>query len=181
MSGAYRYAKPEMKQRLLGSPSPIDARTWFSLAKECFPEIALDEFNDRARIIMICDDLAYSVNDAHMAPADTAFLDRCYGFIRWSVRNTDDEQLKGWIADWFFSRILTLEHSKTGCLEYFDWGDVEAIGVHAVEPIVEDVENFARLSAEWKKRWARGEKLASPVHPANLLPDPRITPRQMLP
>ena len=141
----------------------MDAARWQELATKCFPEL---EFFALSGVSMQPSDslenLACLAEEAHRA-GDTALLGRLYPFIRWSIRNTGDDRLKGWIADWFFDRILQSKHSKTGCLDYLDWGDVDLLASHfTVEPMFQDKENFERLCIEWKKRWSRNQKLPRP-------------------
>ena len=141
----------------------MDAACWQELAIKTIPE--LERFAwpssppDPADSLW---DLADLANEAHRI-GDTALLNRIYPFIRWSIRNTTDDRLKGWIADRFFDRILQSKHSKTGCLDYLDWGDVDLLCSHfTVEPLFEDTGNFERLRDEWKKRWSRNQKLPRP-------------------
>lgn len=105
--------------------------------------------------------LAMVTDRAHQT-GNSDFLNRSYTFIRWAVRNIGDEPSGIQIA-WFFDLILQFEHSKTGCLDFLDWGDVELLtGTFTVEPSFTDTDNFERLCREWKKRWGRNQKLPPP-------------------
>ncbi|MCW1922767.1 hypothetical protein OKA05_09410 [Luteolibacter arcticus] len=141
----------------------MDAAHWQELATKFFPELeplALSTASPAASDSL--ENLAYLAEEAHRT-GDTALLNRIYPFVRWSIRNTADDRLKGWLADWFFDRILQTKHAKTGCLDYLDWGDVDLLCSHfTVEPMFEDTENFERLCKEWKKRWSRNQKLPHP-------------------
>jgi len=146
----------------------LKAGDWHRLARAGFPELDLpeDDAGDTIHGCSACEALASLADEAHATGGDRVLLHRCYEFIRWSIRNTDDAELKGRIAHSFFDTLLSLPHSKTGCLDYLDWGDVELlIEGFEIEPAFEDVENFLRLCAEWKRRWARNQKLKAPQWP----------------
>jgi hypothetical protein len=91
----------------------VSAEEWYLLACAEFPELELKSFDADVLVWSACEGLAYAVDAAHREPENTAFLTRCYGLIRWSIRHTHDAQLKGWIGDWFFGELLRLPHSKT--------------------------------------------------------------------
>ena len=115
-------------------------------------------------VLQVCEDLAYAADMAHQTNQNSEYLTRCYQFIRWSIHNTTDERLKGSIADWFFDRVLSLPFSKFGCIDFLDWGDVGLLcSAFTVEPSFEDTSNFDRLCDEWRKRWARNQKLPRPI------------------
>jgi len=141
----------------------MDVTRWQGLATKLFPELQRHNLASAAPDpINLLESFAYLADEAHRL-GDTALLDRIYPFIRWSIRNVESNSLKGWIADWFFARILQFPHSKSGCLDYLDWGDVELVTSHfTVEPMFEDTDNFERLSNEWRKRWSRNQKLPRP-------------------
>lgn len=143
------------------------------MARGMFPELALEEFDWQSgiQVCSACEDLAWLADRAHESGNDADVLQRIYGFIRWSIHNTDDDRLKGWLADRFFDRILSLPTAKTNCVEHLDWGDVELLCTgFTVEPGFDDIENFQRLCVEWKRRWSRNQKLALPTEP-KLKPD----------
>lgn len=152
------------------------------LARASFAELALDDLDSKSptQVCSVCEDLAWLADRAHEDQNDGDLLPRIYVFIRWSIHNTSDEKLKGWISDCFFDRLLSLPSSKTRCLEYLDWGDVDLlIAGFTVEPGFEDVENFDRLCREWKRRWSRNQKLEPPTKPAEqaAAPQPPDPPR----
>ncbi len=154
-----------MKKSQKDQQPAIRRDEWFRMAMAFFPELdqASHDSSDSTQLLSICEDLAYLVDEAHRLPGGEDVLVRCYSFVRWSIRRVDDEQLLGWIADWFFDRILQLPGSKFGCLEYLDWGDASfLIQNFTVEPFFDDVENFDNPCTEWKRRWARNRKLPPP-------------------
>jgi hypothetical protein len=158
-----------MKKSKRRTVPTITAEDWYVMARATFPELALEEFDRQSgiQVLSACEDLAWLADRAHETRRDDENLQHIYGFIRWSIRNTDDERLKGWISDWFFDRILSLATAKTSCIEYLDWGDVELLCAgFTVEPGFDDIENFDRLCMEWKRRWSRNQKLAPPTEPA---------------
>ena len=136
---------------------------YLKLLDHHFPELEIAiSSSESPTCPMSLESLAFLTDNAHRA-GDTAFLNRSYPFIRWSIRNVESEQLKGWIADWFFDFILLLEHSKTRCLGYLDWGDVDLLTSNFTDdPMFEDSDNFERLCKEWRKRWSRNQKLPPP-------------------
>lgn len=141
----------------------INTDTWLPLAARLFPELKFGVDGSSGDAVCVCEDLAYAADAAHKEPVNLAFLSRCYEFIRWSIHNTEDERLKGAIADWFFDRVLSLQFSKSGCLDFLDWGDVKVLcGALTVEPSFEDTSSFERLCVEWRRRWARNQKLPRP-------------------
>jgi len=147
----------------------VDRGSWLDLAMRCFPEIAVEE---PLSAPSFCMDLAYLTEDAH-ACGDADFLRRSYGFIRWSMRHTQDERLKGDIAHSFFDTILLVDHAKTACLDHLDWGDVRAFtDAWSCEPSFTDVENFDALREIWTKRWGMNRKLPDPVLPPIMLEIP---------
>jgi hypothetical protein len=136
----------------------MDTPDWEALFSIHLPEVP---FN-RETPWVSWEDLAWRTDDAHHGN-DIEFLQRCYGFVRWSICHAPDEKTKGWIADWFFARILLLGHSKRGCLDYLDWNDVRLLTeAFTVEPSFNDTGNFEALTAEWRRRWSRNQKLPPP-------------------
>lgn len=132
----------------------MSTESWTNLLRLRFPELNAEDPDPLGSLAMLTD------NAHRMGNAD--FLERSYTFIRWAVRNFTDEPSKNQIA-WFFDLTLQLKHTKTGCLDHLDWGDVELLtGTFAVEPSFTDTENFERLCQEWKKRWSRNRKLPVP-------------------
>jgi hypothetical protein len=141
----------------------IDSDTWSPLAASLFPELKFESDDSAPDALSVCEDLAYAADAAHQTPVNPEFLARCYEFIRWSIHNTEDQRLKGLIADWFFDRVLSLPFSKSACLDFLDWGDVEVLrGAFTVEPSFDDTSNFEILCVEWRSRWARNQKLPHP-------------------
>ncbi|MES2657816.1 MAG: hypothetical protein V4689_04315 [Verrucomicrobiota bacterium] len=169
-----------MKRSKRNQEPPIERKEWFRVARAAFPELDLVEYDpdDSTQLLSVCEDLADLANDAHQSREGAELVDRCYRFIRWSIRTTDDERLLGWISDWFFDGVLQLPGSKVGCLEYLDWGDVSILMQNfTAEPSFDDESNFEILCKEWKRRWARNQKLPEPtdfaalaVSPPNQLP-----------
>lgn len=144
----------------------VDRGVWFRSAMSSFPELDRANYDpdDPAQPASICEELAYLADEAHRSSGSEEFLSKCYWFMRWSIRRVEDAQLLGCIADWFFDRILQLPNSKSGCVEYLDWGDVSMLMENfTTEPSFEDVANFNLLCTKWKKRWARNQKLPPPV------------------
>jgi hypothetical protein len=131
----------------------MNTDSWTDLLKLQLPELNTDDPDPLGSLAKLTD-------SAHRT-RNTDFLNRSYTFIRWAVR-IDDDGLKRQIA-WFFDLILQFEHSKTGCLDYLDWGDVKSLtDTFTVEPSFTDEEKFERLCREWKKRWSRNRKLPAP-------------------
>ncbi len=153
-----------MDQSKMDQSSSIGCREWCALAQRHFPELPQEEDSeevDDGRAV--CEDLAYLANEAHGVAEGEGFLKRCYEFIRWSIRNPLDDQLRGWISDDFFDSLLTDSNSKKGCLDYLDWGDVRTmLEGFTVEPHFTDIHNFEKLCGEWRKRWSRNQKLEPP-------------------
>ena len=146
--------------------SAISPAQWFELVMQTFPELEGTEYDpsNPTQILTICEDLAYEVDEAQRQGTPNEFVARCYEFFRWSIHRADESDLKGWIADWFFDRIFDLPTSKEMCLEFLDWGDVRTItAAFTTEPSFRDASNFKRLSAEWKRRWSRNQKLPRPT------------------
>lgn len=132
----------------------MNPESWTDLLKRHLPELPADDPDPLGSLALLTD-------KAHQT-GNSDFLNRSYNFIRWAVRNADDDPLKSQIA-WFFDLILQFEHSKAGCLAYLDWGDVKLLtGTLSVEPSFTGSGNFDRLCREWKKRWARNQKLPPP-------------------
>ncbi|WAC21504.1 zinc-ribbon domain containing protein [Luteolibacter sp. SL250] len=147
----------------------VDVASWKELAARCFPEIHAAICCDAE---MLCDELADMTDAAHRR-GDTDFLRRSYGFIRWSMRYTDDARLRSAVAHWFFDRILQLESSKKACVDFLDWGDVKAfMDAWGCEPSFKDEENFGALIEVWTKRWGRNQKLPDPMLPPVVLEVP---------
>ena len=168
MKRAMKHFTAEAQMKRFNDPpkSFVSAEEWYRLACAEFPELEFESFDDDVLVWSACEGLAYAADAAHQDPENTAFLTRCYGFIRWSIRHTHDAQLKGWIGDWFFGELLCLPHSKTGCIDYLDWGDVRMLAAAlSVDPPLGDEANFANLCHVWQKRWVRNQKLHAPAEP----------------
>lgn len=147
----------------------VDLASWLELAARCFPEIEAIRCDSAG---MLCDELADMTDAAHCS-GDKDFLRRSYGFIRWSMRHTDDNRLLGSIAHSFFDPLLQLESSKKACVDFLDWRDVKAfMDAWACEPSFTDEGNFAGLVEVWKKRWGSNQKLPDPMLPPVVLEVP---------
>lgn len=160
-----------MKRSELHQGPPIERKEWFRVARAAFPELDLAKYNpdDSTQLLSVCEGLADLANGTHQSREEAELVERCYLFVRWSIRKVADEQLLGWIADWFFDVVLQLPNSKAGCLEYLDWGDVSILVRNfTTEPGFDDEANFEILCNEWKRRWARNQKLPEPIEFAAL-------------
>ena len=146
----------------------INSGDWIALSKSQFSNLDIDADQDEDFLIYrICDDLSYLVDSLHRDPASQSGLDLAYNFVRWSIRNTESTRIRECMADYFFSGVLVHSSSKKKCIDYLDWGDVKILCENfTTEPSFEDVDNFDILCEEWKKRWSRNQKLATPQKPA---------------
>lgn len=147
------------------TPAPITAQDWYELVQSNLPELSLPNFSAKSILFCLCEDLAHAADSAHSPPQNEDFLQRLYGTMRWTLHRTEDRQLLGWFADWFFDTLLDLETAKTACIDYLNWADVEVLIAHyTTEPLFDDEENFAQLCEEWKRR--------NEAH--QLLPEPQL-------
>ena len=141
-------------------PSPISDQQWYELTQRLLPELTLPNFSPQSILFLLCEDLAHAADSAHEPPSNKDFLHRLYGIIRWTIHHTEDSQLQGWIADWFFDNLLDLPHAQKACLDYLNWDDVEIIlASYTSEPLFDDEENFEKLCVEWKRRKETGETI----------------------
>jgi hypothetical protein len=146
----------------------VDEASWISLAEESLPQ-TVEFLGDVDRSGSdICMEIACLADRAHRE-GDRELAAKCYDFMRWSIRHTIEE-VRGNIANSFFTEVLRSGSAKTACLDFLDWGDVKLfIGAWTVEPFFDDVENFDRLCGTWKKRWSRHGKLPEPPDPRTAL------------
>lgn len=144
----------------------MNLTTWLELARDAFPDLGEKSVFGGVftTAFELCDELAWAINAAHGCSGDEVFVVRGYNFIRWSVRQTLAEEIKWAIAHRFLDGILNGSNSSVACVDYLDWGDVKRMSDgYSTEPDLRDTETFERLCKEWQKRWARNQKLPSPV------------------
>ena len=142
----------------------MSAQQWYEFTQSLLPELSLPNFSPQSILFLLCEDLAHTADSAHAPPENEDILLRIYANIRWTLHHTEDQQLKGWIADWFFDNLLDLPHSQKGCLDFLNWEDVEImLASYTSEPLFDDEENFEELCKEWKRRSEAGEKIPKPT------------------
>jgi hypothetical protein len=136
---------------------------WVRLFVAAFPElIDADDSPDRDDAISY---LAFAIVEAHRA-GDSRFLRRGYHFVRWTLHHSQDSELLGDLFHSFFDHLLYSKFSKSACVDYLDWGDVQILLNHCrLEPSFTDEENFAKICHEWQKRWSQNRKLPIPETP----------------
>lgn len=146
----------------------MDTTTWLQLARDAFPDLGEKSVlgGEFTTPVEFCTEMAWAINAAHDCSGEEVFLDRCYQFIRWSIRQPVEEEIKAAIAHCFLEGILDGRNSKVACVDYLDWGDVRLTSDgYRTEPDFLDDENFERLCDEWRKRWSRNQKLPFPNSP----------------
>jgi hypothetical protein len=165
LAAAYAILAREMKK---AKEPELGETAWCGLVWELFPETR-DFWLGSQGAFSACGAVGYAVDCAHRGLIDEAYAKRCYDFMRWSIRHTVEE-VRGKIANSFFTEVLRSGSAKTACLDFLDWGDVKLfIDAWTVEPFFDDVENFDRLCGIWKKRWSRHGKLPQPPDPRTAL------------